>query len=44
MMQTTQARAGKHRRCRKRLILDGPAIGCVLAETVVHAVLVKYET
>jgi len=41
MMQTAQARAGKHRRFRTRLVLDWPAIRCVLAETVVNAVLVK---
>jgi len=41
MVETAQARAGKHRRFRARLLLDRSAIRCVLAETVVNAVLVK---
>jgi hypothetical protein len=41
MMETAQARAGKHRRFRPRLLLDRSAIRCVLAETVVSALLVK---
>jgi hypothetical protein len=41
MMETAQASAGEHRRFRARLLLDRPAIRCVLAETIVNTVLVK---
>ena len=41
MMETAQARAGKHRRFRTGLGLNRPASRRILAETVVNAVLVK---
>jgi len=37
MMETTQARAGRYCRFRRRLPLNWPPIRCVLAETVVNA-------
>ena len=43
MIQTAQTGAGKHRRFRTWLVLDGPAIGCVLAETVVDAAMPLIE-
>jgi len=38
MMEATQACAGNHRRLRRWLLLDRPAIGCVLGEGVVNTV------
>ena len=40
-MKTTQAGAGNHRRLRRRLILDWPAVRCVFAEAVVNTIVVK---
>ncbi len=39
MVETAQARAGNHCCFRSELVLNRPAIRCVLVETVVNAVL-----
>jgi hypothetical protein len=40
MMKTVEPRAGHHHGVRRRLHLDMPAIGCILLECVMNAVVV----